>query len=172
VANAFNFLSWDGIVGALERHQVPPHLRAVLGAYLRDKYITIPGRYRVTERRAMHRGVPQGSVLGPTHWNLGYNPVLRRSLLVGVAPVCYADDTLVLAWRDDWREAEARAQRGTERAVRCIRALGLSVILEKTEAMWFYGLWSRPPQLELEIEEVHVRVGPRMKYLGLILDSH
>jgi hypothetical protein len=66
VANAFNSLPWDGIVGALERHQVPPHLRAVLRAYLRDRHITIPGRYRVTEKRAIHRRVPQGSVLKPT----------------------------------------------------------------------------------------------------------
>jgi hypothetical protein len=117
----------------------------VLGAYLRDRFINIPGRYGITERRVIHRGVPQGSVLGPTLWNLGYDPVLRRGLPVGVSPVCYADDTLVLAWGDDWREGKARAQRGTERAVRRIRAFGLSVALEKTEAMWFHGPRSRPP---------------------------
>jgi hypothetical protein len=171
VANAFNSLPSDGIMEALKRHQVPPHLRAVLGAYLWDRCITIPSRYGVTERRAMHQGVPQGSVLGPTLWNLGYDPVLRRGLPVGVAPVCYANDTLVLAWGDDWREAEARAHRGTERAVRRVHALGLSVALEKTEAMWFHGPRSRPSHLELEIEGVHVRVGPRMKYLWVILDS-
>jgi hypothetical protein len=41
----------------------------------------------------------------------------------------------VLAWGDDWREAKARAQRGTEQVVRRVHAFGLSVDLDKIEAM-------------------------------------
>jgi len=43
--------------------------------------------------RIVYRGIPQGSVVGPHLWNLGYNAVLREVLLPpGCNVVCYTDD--------------------------------------------------------------------------------
>jgi len=86
--------------------------------------------------------------------------------------ICYADDTLVLARERNWGRACDLAQAGVEWVIDRIRALGLRVALEKTEAMWFAGRRVRgPPRTQLNIDGVAVRIEAQMRYLGLVLDS-
>ncbi|PZC76339.1 hypothetical protein B5X24_HaOG204786 [Helicoverpa armigera] len=107
IANAFNTLPWSCIREALRYHRVPTYLRRVVEAYLSDRSIIYPGHNGEWKRREMSCGVPQGSVLGPLLWNIGYDWVLRADLPSGVSVVCYADDTLVLAQGSDITELDA-----------------------------------------------------------------
>ncbi|CAK1587314.1 unnamed protein product [Parnassius mnemosyne] len=97
IANAFNSMTWSCIREALRYHRVPTYLRRIVGDYLTDRVVIYPGRNGEWNRREMSCGVPQGSVLGPPLWNIGYDWVLRADLPTGVSVVCYADDTLLLA---------------------------------------------------------------------------
>lgn len=54
-------------------HEVPPYLRAITEAYLRDRTMKFIDWNRMENRREMSCGVPQGSVLGPLLWNLAYD---------------------------------------------------------------------------------------------------
>ncbi|XP_011151541.2 uncharacterized protein LOC105190473 [Harpegnathos saltator] len=83
----------------------------------------------------MERGVPQRSVLGPLLWNIAFDRVLRSPLLQGCHVVCYADDTLVLAEREDWGEARLRVEAALHSVVGTISDLGLKVAPQKTQAM-------------------------------------
>ncbi|CAG4935877.1 unnamed protein product [Colias eurytheme] len=170
ISNAFNTLPWDKILDGLSRHRLPSYLRRIISSYLRERQITFPrqdgwGRYRV------ERGVPQGSVLGPLLWNIGYNHVLRGGLPQGVTAICYADDTLVVSTGRDFREARLRATAGVAQVVARIKSLGLKVALDKSEAICFHG-HRRAPQAgeEIVVSGVPIRIGPRLKYLGLVLD--
>lgn len=172
IANAFNSLPWECIRRALIYHKVPSYLRAVIRDYLRDRSITFTGRYGVITSRAIERGVPQGSVLGPLLWNLGYDWVLRGALLPGLSLSCYADDTLVMARERNWERTIQLAEVGVKQVVTRVRNLGLRVALEKTEAIWFGRPRSRgPPRAQMQVDGVAVQINKRLKYLGLILDS-
>ncbi|XP_076383919.1 uncharacterized protein LOC143261234 [Megalopta genalis] len=173
IVNAFNTLPWSAIRVALVDHQVPPYLRRVIGAYLRDRWVEYPGRYGMI-RREVYRGVPQGSVLGPLLWDLGYNAVLEKaSLPDGATLVCYADDTLVVAVGSTFERTIRRAEVAVAAVVARIRDLGLKIAPEKAEAVWFHGRpRSRPPARSwIRVGEACVEVKSELKYLGLILDS-
>jgi hypothetical protein len=73
ISNAFNTLPFSCIEEALKYHGLPIYLRRFVGNYLRNRVVKCANREgRIVVRRMMC-GVPQGSVLGPTLWNIGYN---------------------------------------------------------------------------------------------------
>ncbi|CAH2098000.1 unnamed protein product [Euphydryas editha] len=144
IANAFNSLPHATIQEALRYHRVPLYLRRLLGDYLQGREVLVQGRDGLTRRR-VSCGVPQGSVLGPLLWNVGYDWVLRGTLPASVRVLCYADDTLVVAKGRDLREVMRSVTAGTTLVVGRIRALGLEVALAKTEALLFHGPRGGPP---------------------------
>lgn len=171
ITNAFNTLPWACITEALKYHAVPQYLQRIVANYLSDRSVRYPTRGGWSEA-VMTCGVPQGSVLGPLLWNIGFDWVLRGSNLRGVGLVCYADDTLVTARGRTYRDAAILATAGVAHVVGRIRRLGLEVALNKSEALCFHGPRMAPPaHASLIVGGTSVAVGGTMKYLGLVLDS-
>lgn len=83
IANAFNTLLWETIKEALKYHGIPWYLSRVVADYFVDRAVIYPSRNEWS-RRVMTCGVPQGSVLGPLLWNIGYDWVLRGQNLRGI----------------------------------------------------------------------------------------
>lgn len=88
IKNAFNSLSWPAIKENLARQNISPALKNLINSYLKDRTITCKG---IT--LDMTAGVPQGSILGPTLWNLTYNGIFNLDLpdstdIIGVRERC------------------------------------------------------------------------------------
>ncbi|KPJ12887.1 Retrovirus-related Pol polyprotein from type-1 retrotransposable element R1 [Papilio machaon] len=171
IANAFGSLPFGVIEEALRYHELPLYLRRIVGHYLRERVVSYMGRGGREERR-MASGVPQGSVLGPLLWNIGFDWAIRGEVLPRMAVICYADDTMIAVRDTTWRKVKRRAEAGATLLVRRIEALGLRVALHKTEALCFKGpRWRVPAGATLRINGDEVEVKARIKYLGLILDG-
>lgn len=101
VSNAFNSIPWSTIIEALKKKGTPPYLLTIMREYFKDRYILYINKDGAEEKLVVNRGVPQGSVLGPHLWNVGYDAVLQSALPAGCQTIGYADDTLILARDDD-----------------------------------------------------------------------
>jgi hypothetical protein len=85
ISNAFNTLSFECIEEGLRYHAVPVYFRKLIENYLRGRNIKCVNWDGSVVVRSMSCCVPQGSVLGPTLWNIGYNWVLRGAFLRGLS---------------------------------------------------------------------------------------
>jgi len=172
IVNAFNSLPWDRIGEAIHYFGFPEYLREVIWDYFKDRSLTYMDRAEVRQKRGVYCGVPQGSVLGLLLWDIGYDAVLRAGLLPGSNVVCYADDTLVLTRGDNWEEAVAASNVAVAGVVCSIRRMGLEVAPQKTEALFFYDeSRGKPPRAYIMVGDTYVKIGPKMTYLGLVLDG-
>ena len=170
VRNAFNTASWARIIRAVQALDgVEESVVRVLRDYLRGRtlhYDTLDG----CRRRAMRAGVPQGSVLGPTLWNIMYDGVLRMAMPEGTDIIAYADDLVVMARARQLRDVVATANAAVRRVQEWLEGAGLQLAANKTEAI----LVTRRKTIEhvsLQVGDAVVRTQRAMSYLGVTLDS-
>ena len=96
VRNAFNTASWQTITNTLREKGGSSGLLRILQSYFMDRELI----YNTSEGpvvSCVSAGVPQGSILGPTLWNVMYDGVLRIPLSDEAKVIGYADDLVVLA---------------------------------------------------------------------------
>ncbi|XP_025158372.1 uncharacterized protein LOC112589408 [Harpegnathos saltator] len=71
-----------------------------------------------------------------------------------------------------WGEARLRAETAVASVVGTIEGLGLRVAPQKTESVFFHDdSRGAPPETRFLVDDVRIRVGPTIKYLGRTLDG-
>jgi len=140
VANAFNSANWDIIVKALRNKGVPEYLRNVIQDYLNNIYLI----YGEGKKLKVTCGVPQGSILGPTLWNIMYDDLLNMDLntqrlgLTGHSSaelVAFADDVAIIVTGRTTDILEDRANEALEKVSTWMKANDLKLAVDKTECV-------------------------------------
>ena len=164
VKDALNSVEWRAILEALQDKGIPAYLRRLVSSYLQTR--------SVKEGNAgypMSAGVPQGSVLGPTLWNIAYNGVLELAVLVGVELYAYADDLAVLMKAKEMDDLERLANHALEEISTWVGEHSLRLAPEETGAVWrIQKRDARVPNILVEKHEV--QIGGSAKYLGVHLE--
>ena len=170
VKNAFNSAPWDRILDRLRELRISAGLRRMIESYLRDRR-ALARTSEGTHSLEMTCGVPQGSVLGPTLWNVLYDGALRVELPEGCSSIAYADDFGLEIVADSVGALRVKAEDCYGRIARWARANGLMIEATKTEAIMLVGR-RRMPEIDLRLEEHSCRTSTHVKYLGIWLSRN
>ena len=168
VKNAFNTIPWGVIARSLTGKGIGVKIQRLLVNYLGERLLLVDtpeGERRIDVRC----GVAQGSVLGPTLWNLAYDGVLRLPLPEGAELVGFADDLGLVATARTVEQLEAKCNDCVARVCEWLERHGLELAPAKTELVVFRGK-RRIDQLQLRVGGVVIEPSEAVKYLGLWLD--
>lgn len=161
---AFDHLGWGSILQKLEA--IGCSEIATWRSYFSRRRSCMVGRQEVVWRD-VQRGCPQGSISGPTMWNLLMAELLGTLNGHGVRHVAYADDLLLVVEGRSRATLELAAAAALQHAVVWGAGVGVDVSFAKTEAMMLRGRFDVERMPIITVDDERVQVKSAVKYLGV-----
>jgi len=166
VRNAFNTAPWRFIDEALRKFAVPEYLVQVMRSYMDSRKLEISEDDFIQ----VTCGVPQGSVLCPTLWNLFYDGVLGLPMRDGIKLIAFANDVALVAVAHDVEHVEQLVNPALDDIVAWMTTNGLKLAPEKAECVVLTKKHSfRQPNLYVQGHQIQVKRS--IRYLGVQLDT-
>lgn len=168
ISGAFDNLDWTSLLEDLAALRAAPSTLSMVAAYLagRRAVLTVEGASVYAD---LTRGCPQGSILGPSLWNVSMDRALKSVGHDRVKVVAYADDLVVLAAGTDSLEVKNVVGETLDVLAGWARHRGLSFSVAKTKAMSMKGRF--PAGFSIHFGEGTVGLENSVRYLGVELDQ-
>ena len=109
IEGAFDSAWWPAIRCQLAEKGCPKNLRRLVDSYLKDRRVSV--RYADNEHSQITtKGCIQGSISGPTFWNVLLDPLLNEVAALGVHVQAFADDIVLVISGDSGTQISVKAQ--------------------------------------------------------------
>ncbi|KYB24785.1 hypothetical protein TcasGA2_TC031590 [Tribolium castaneum] len=171
IKGAFDNLWWPSLIKTLRNRGASSKLTAMIKSYLTDRVVQFT-QGDVTVRKLCSKGCPQGSVLGPTLWNLIMDTLLDSEWPDFATPIAYADDLAVVVKSDLRSHLKLRLTQVIDKITDWATRNKLSVSETKTKFM-IHKCPSRSHHRDLDIRVYGSKISlvKTQLYLGIMLDS-
>lgn len=169
IAGAFDGLWWPELLKRFRLANVGQNTYQAISMYLQDRKAYIRYGEDVVNRN-ITKGCPQGSVLGPTLWNMAYDSLLRKQYPEGVSIIAFADDTVVLVEGDTVQQLTDKFTASMHSIESWAEKVKLSFSVQKTQAMVLKGPITNRRYPTLKIYRESIKFTEQLTYLGILLD--
>lgn len=151
----------------MQQKDVPGYLSRIINSYLDDRTLTI-GEGTTETKLEVTFGVPQGSVIGPTLWNVLYDGLLQTRLPLGVEYLNF--NVAIVAKARDSIKLDQLLSTAAQTTSDWLKRTGLTLAEEKCEAIVITK--SRTyNDINVRINGHAVSSEKHIKYLGVHIDS-
>lgn len=150
----------------------PNNIYRLLFSYLNDRKATIVTSNGKIERK-MECGCPQGSISGPSLWNVFYNSLLQTNNLLPKDSIIlgYADDTLVLLKHGSRERLQEMANYAMDIIYKWSTENKVVINFKKCNSIVFGRKKPLQKTLSIKINNVLISQKSTINYLGVVFDS-
>jgi ribonuclease HI len=134
VLGVFDSAWWPNITVALQNFKCPKNLYNLVKNYLSERTATICTNNMQIEKE-VSKGCPQGSICGPTLWNIQFNALLNLEYEKQTKIIAYADDVISAVKSKTIREAENLANIEMGKITRWAKNNKITFNVNKSNAM-------------------------------------
>ena len=171
---AFDTTPHAGIIHKLEKNNIHLHLLAWIISFLTQRSFKVKWKNKSSNSFPINRGVPQGSCLSPTLFNLYFSDVvldIPNNTLKGL----FADDLCIWTTHTSIKVIEHALQQSVHKITNYCDRWGLTISKKKTTCMIFTtaGLranYYRTYNINIRLYDTFIPLDPHPIFLGIQLD--
>lgn len=164
---AFDNAWWPAVFKRLRDIECPSNIYLLLRDYVRNRTVTLKFS-DCCLNKDLTKGCIQGSVCGPTLWNLILDELLNLPLPEGCSLQAYADDVLLITTDNTIAFLEEKTNKALELIGDWGRSVKLNFGPDKTVIVPFTN---KSKNCKIIINNQNIQFQNQFKYLGIIIDS-
>lgn len=169
ISGAFDNIRWTTLIEDLYALNASPRTVAIIRSYLINRTAKLNhGGVEAIVR--LTRGCPQGSILGPTLWNVTCEPLLKTEFPPYSRIQAYADDLVISVSADTRAELKLRAAHVLDPVLLWGSRHGLTFSTAKCEALVTKG--HLVPGFTINFGDDRIVTKEAVKYLGIWIDQN
>lgn len=168
ISKAFDRVWHEGLIIKMIRIGLSNQLVKIILEYLSNRSFIVAINDHNSQPNAIEAGVPQGSPIAPTLYNIYTHDIPKFNLN---NLYLFADDTAITATSKNPRFVVSRLQRNVNSLEKWLADWRIQLNSAKTQAIYFSKTRVKFPESKVLIGNQRIEWSNHIKYLGLIFDK-